>query len=109
MTMRRKTGFTLIETLVALVIVAVSLAAAVRAAAISAESAQAVRAATYAMWAAQNRMAERRALGAQPGEMDIEMGGMRLYLAEKETRPGVWAVEVFDRPEGHRLAALEGR
>jgi len=50
-------GFTLVEVLVALAIVAVALAAGFRSVAQSAETATALKARTLALWVAQNRLA----------------------------------------------------
>jgi general secretion pathway protein I len=57
--LRRSTrgGFTLVEVLVALAIVAVALAAGYRSVAQSADSATALKARTLALWVAQNRLA----------------------------------------------------
>jgi general secretion pathway protein I len=55
--MTRTRGFTLIEILVALAIVAVALAAGMRALAQSADSATALKARTLGLWVAQNRLA----------------------------------------------------
>ena len=52
-----RTGFTLIEVLVALAIVAVALAAGFRSVAQSAESATALKGRTLALWVAENRLA----------------------------------------------------
>jgi general secretion pathway protein I len=54
---RRARGFTLIEILVALAIVAVALAAGMRAVAQSADGATALKQRTLALWVAQNRLA----------------------------------------------------
>ena len=54
---RSANGFTLVEVLVALAIVAVALAAGFRSVAQSAESATALKARTLALWVAQNRLA----------------------------------------------------
>jgi general secretion pathway protein I len=51
-------GFTLVEVLVALAILAVALAAGFRSVAQSAESATALKSRTLALWVAQNRLAE---------------------------------------------------
>jgi general secretion pathway protein I len=52
-----RAGFTLVEVLVALAILAVALAAGFRSVAQSAESATALKARTLALWVAQNRLA----------------------------------------------------
>lgn len=59
-------GFTLVEILVALVILSVALAAAVRAASVATDSSLEVRLRTLATWAAQNRIAEMTAMNAVP-------------------------------------------
>jgi general secretion pathway protein I len=53
----RRRGFTLVEVLVALAIVAVALAAGFRSVAQSSDSATALKARTLALWVAQNRLA----------------------------------------------------
>jgi general secretion pathway protein I len=57
MTRRGRAGFTLIEILVALAVVAVALTAGMRALAQSADGAGTLKARTLAMWVAQNRLA----------------------------------------------------
>lgn len=59
-------GFTLIEVLVALAILAIALAAAARAANVATDSAQETRLRTLATWIAQNRVAEMTATNAFP-------------------------------------------
>ena len=54
---RQRAGFTLVEILVALAIVAVALAAGFRSVAQSAESATALKGRTLALWVAQNQLA----------------------------------------------------
>ena len=55
--MRRRAGFTLVEILVALAILAVALAAGMRAVAQSADGATLLKQRTLALWVAQNRLA----------------------------------------------------
>jgi general secretion pathway protein I len=59
-------GFTLVEVLIALAILAVALAAAMRAASLAVVSAEEARWRTYAVWVAQNRAAELSARRAFP-------------------------------------------
>ena len=74
MNMPLRRGFTLIEILVALAIIAVALTAGMRALAQSADSATALKARTLALWVAQNRLAAAQvatpwpALGTYRGE-----------------------------------------
>ena len=55
--MRRRRGFTLVEILVALAIIAVALAAGLRALAQATDGAAALKQRTLALWVAQNRVA----------------------------------------------------
>ena len=55
--MRRCTGFTLVEILVALAIVAIALTAGMRALAQATDTASALKSRTLALWIAQNRLA----------------------------------------------------
>ena len=64
--MRRACGFTLLETLVALAILAIALSAAFRAVGATTVSAASLRERTLAHWVAQNRLAELRASGRFP-------------------------------------------
>jgi len=64
---RHQHGFTLIEVLVALAIIAVALAAALRATGVMAQNNRALRDKTLALVAAENRMAELRLSGILPG------------------------------------------
>lgn len=66
-------GFTLVEVLVALAIVAIALAAGFRSVAQSADSATTLKARTLALWVAQNRLAAAQL--ATPGPALGESGG----------------------------------
>lgn len=59
-------GFTLIEVLVALTIVAVALGACLRAVAAMTNNSQALQQKLYASWSAENRLAELRLAGVAP-------------------------------------------
>ena len=67
MTRTSSQGFTLIEVLVAVAILAIALAATVRAASISTDGAIEVKERILASWIAQNRLATYAATGAFPG------------------------------------------
>ena len=64
---RRERGFTLIEILVALAIVAVALSAGMRALAQATDSASALKSRTLALWVAQNRLAAAQIANPWPG------------------------------------------
>lgn len=64
--MKRARAFTLIEVLVALAIVAVALAAGMRALAQSADGATSLKARTLALWVAENRLARAQLAQAWP-------------------------------------------
>lgn len=84
--MRRAAGFTLIEILVAVAILAVALAATTRAASIATDGAMETRERLLATWAAQNRIAELRARRVFPSAATTrfasEEGGLALAVEE---------------------------
>lgn len=90
--MRRTRAFTLIEVLVALAILAVALAAGMRAVAQSADGATSLRMRTLALWVAQNRLAQAQLADPWP-ERGVASGD--------ETQTGTllaWRETVSDTP-----------
>lgn len=79
-------GFTLIEILVAVAILAVALAAVQRAGSLATDSARDTRARLAATWAASNRVAELRARTAFPApastKLDVDQAGQKLVIDE---------------------------
>lgn len=84
--MSRAAGFTLIEILIAVAILAVALAATTRAASLATDGAYETRHRLLATWAAQNRVAELRARRLFPGPglntFDARQGGLALRIEE---------------------------
>ena len=84
--MKRARGFTLIEILVAVAILAVALAATTRAAGVATDGARETRERLLATWAAENRIAELRARGVFPDtsttSFATEEGGLSLAVEE---------------------------
>ena len=82
-------GFTLIEILVAVAILAVALAATMRAASLATDGSLEARQRLLATWAAENRVAELRARRIYPPasttRMNVEQGGLALALDETVT------------------------
>jgi general secretion pathway protein I len=82
----RMVGFTLIEILVAIAILAVALAATTRAANLATDGALETRQRLLATWTAQNRVAELRATRQFPSvastRMNAEQGGLALTIDE---------------------------
>ncbi|MBV4476855.1 type II secretion system minor pseudopilin GspI [Pseudomonas botevensis] len=112
----REAGFTLIEVLVALAIIAVALSAAVRVAGLMTQSSGILRDRSIAMIAAQSRMAELRLEGRLPMGMKVLECDQGRLLLRCEQVIGVAengrllrvGVQVFDRSrEGPALARIE--
>ena len=98
---RTARGFTLIEILVAVAILAVALAATSRAASVATDGAIETRLKLLATWAAQNRVAELRARRIFPAaattQLTTEQAGLGLVIVEtvSETpNPGIRKVEL---------------
>jgi general secretion pathway protein I len=114
---RSAAGFTLLETLVALAIVAIALISALRAMGATAQSSAALREHTLASWVAQNRLALHRAGAAWPavGEYSGEAEQARVRFRWQETVSGTpnvlfrrIDVRVLDARGEHTLATLSG-
>jgi len=114
----RRCGFTLVEVLVAVAIVAIALLAALRAAGMATSSAENLRGRLLAGWVADNRLAEHRArgawlpLGTREGHED--QGGIVFAWREEVAatpNPGFRRVDIHvqavDAP-GRRLAHVTG-
>lgn len=90
--MNARRGFTLVEILVALAIVAIALTAGMRALTQATDSATALKARTLALWVAQNRLAAAQvaapwpALGSYAGEAS-QAGASFLWQANVTTTP----------------------
>lgn len=112
----REKGFTLIEVLVALAIIAVAMSAAVRVAGLMTQSSGVLRDRSVAMIAAQSRMAELRLEGRLPNGMKaVECDQGRLMLrceqviaSAENGRLLKVGIQVFDRNlDAPPLARLE--
>ena len=90
----RAPGFTLIEVLVALAIVAVALSAGMRALAQGADGASSLKARTLALWVAENRLAR--------AQLDLSAQGATAASGD-ETRRAAPSVEL--RPRGGQRSA----
>jgi len=115
---RHARGFTLIEVLVALAILAVALGAASRASVMMADSSMELRQRLLASWVAQNRLAELQARRAFPGagtrEGEVEQAGVKMVWREAVSttpNPSFRRVEIsVSAADGgdHALAKLTG-
>ena len=118
--MRAKTrhgaaGFTLIEVLVALAIVAIGMAAVLEALTSSANTAMYLQSKTFAEWVALNRVETVRLSGAVPGTGTstdtVEYAGRDWEWRQKVTNtqiPGMVQIAVDVRPANSKAAANRG-
>jgi general secretion pathway protein I len=89
----QRNGFTLLEVLIALAILAIALAAIVRASGSAVGTAITLKERTLAMWVAQNRLEEEMALRAFPGT------GVKEGEASQAGEPFKWRETVSETPE----------
>ncbi|HET7755806.1 MAG TPA: type II secretion system minor pseudopilin GspI [Steroidobacteraceae bacterium] len=103
----RARGFTLIEVLVALAIVAIGMAAVLETLTSAADTVVYLRDKTFANWIALNQIALQRLAGQQPaqGESDgdVDFAGRKWHWQQEVTGaqlPGVARIDVSVRPAG---------
>jgi len=113
---KKQTGFTLIEVLVALAIIAIAMAAAARLSGVMTQSNGLVRDRSIALIAAQSRMAELRLQGRLPSgirKVECDQGRLKLSCeqiisATASSQLLMVSVQVLDRShEGPPLARLD--
>ncbi len=97
-------GFTLVEVLVALAVLAIALAAIMRTMAQSIDTTAALREHDVALWVAQNRLAEHKIRQDWPGadttNGETEMGGQKWFWREQVTttpEPKIRRIEITIR------------
>lgn len=90
----RETGFTLIEILVAVAVLAIALGALIRGTGATASNAEHLRDKTFAHWVAMNRVAEQQLNPAWPGT------GRSNGVAEMAGREWPWEQVVGTTPDG---------
>lgn len=107
-------GFTLIEVLIAVAILAVALAATTRAASVATDGTLETRHRLLATWAAENRIAEIRARNLFPApaatRLETEQAGLALVIHESVTdtpNPAIRRVDlaVADARDAQRILA----
>jgi general secretion pathway protein I len=103
---RRRAGFTLIEVLVALAIVAIGMAAVLGALSSSADTISYLRDKTFAQWVALNRISTLRLSGQQTSvgnsDGDLDFAGRSWHWRQEVTAtqiPGVVRIDVRVRPK----------
>lgn len=89
--MKRQCGFTLLEALVALAVIAIGLSAAMRAIGMATESTAELRQRQLALWVADNQLAEIRARGQFPDfgstQGDADQAGEKFHW-QTDIKPG---------------------
>ena len=109
--MRRAPGFTLLEVLVALAIVAIGMAAVMGALSSSAGTVSYLRDKTFAQWVALNRIATIRTSRQQPAtgktDGDVDYAGTSWHYRQEVVTtdvPGILRIDVMVRPKDLKVA-----
>ena len=110
--MRAARGFTLLEVLVALAIVAIGMAAVLGALSSSAGTVAYLRDKTFAQWVALNRIANIRVSGQQPAtgntDGDVDYAGTSWHYRQEVVTtdvPGIVRIDVKVRPKDQKSAS----
>ena len=111
--MKQNEGFSLIEALVALAVLAIAAVGLTRAVESHVDSTRALERRAAAMWVAENRLAELQIGARAAGPAEVEMLGQRWRVAVGETRtddPEIVRVRITVSPlaEATPLASLDG-